>query len=77
MWGGRGPSRRFICCCIPLIFFLTLFDCESGRRGRRGGASSLLHDPLCLSFHFGGVGGQERRGGGQTFSGLSGIISQP
>lgn len=76
--GGRGPSRRFICCCIPLIFFLTLFDCERGRRGRRGVASILLHDPLCPSFHFGGGGGrQERRGGGQTFSGLSGIISQP
>lgn len=65
MWGGRGPSRRFICCCIPLIFFLTLFDCERGRRGRRGVASILLHDPLCPSFHFRGGGGEtgkKRRG---------------
>lgn len=60
MWGGRGPSRRFICCCIPLIFFLTLFDCERGRRGRRGVASILLHDPLCPSFHFRGGGGDRK-----------------
>ena len=78
MFGGGGVAGGFILCGILTIFVLKLFDCERRRRGRRGGASSLFARPSVSVFSFQRRRArQERRGGGQTFSGLSGIISQP
>lgn len=67
---------------------LTLFDCERGReeRGERnwkrgtGGARSLLHNPLCHSFHFGaGETGKEgkRRGGADLFWPVRNYLTTP
>lgn len=58
--GWRGPSRHFGRRCIPLIYSLTLFECE--KAGETGGASSFLEN-LCHPFHF--QAEQETKRGGR------------
>lgn len=76
--GWRGPSRHFVRCRIPLIYSLTLFECEKWRGGD-GRCQELSGKPLSPPSVSGGRErrGEKREGGGQTSAVLSGFISQP
>lgn len=83
--GGEGLPAVLYAAAFHSFSPLTLFDCERRRWRRRveKGAQEVpvaLCTTLCVSLFILEEGGQEkkeRRGGGQTFAGLSGIISQP
>lgn len=71
MWGEEVFPAVLYAAAFHSFSLLTLFDCERGREERggernwkrgTGGASSLLHNPLCDSFHFeAGETGKERK----------------
>lgn len=88
MYGGALPAVLYAA-AFHSFSPLTLFDCERGREesgGERKWKKGGQEVPVAFCTTLGVTlfileeGRQEkkeRRGGGQTFAGLSGIISQP
>lgn len=75
MWAEEVLPAIFVRRCIPLIYSLTLFECEKGG-GEAGGASSFLEN-LRHPFHFQGAGDEGKKGGGRPLLSCQDLSHNP